>query len=169
MDEKARATIVGAAYEKVDEMAADPNMRRFAPPPEESEARRLVALDMRVRGNTLQQIADRLNVSVAAVSNMISKQIKAAKIESAEEIIQIELARLDHDFNALTAKAILGDVGAIQTRLKIMERRARLLGLDQPLKVDIREELLEEAKKMGLDEDAAIAAVEEILRVGATG
>ena len=59
-----------------------------------------------------------------------------------------------------------GDTKAIDTSLRIIVRRANLLGLDTPKKVevDIRSQLIEDARGMGMTEAEAIATVEEFLR-----
>ena len=59
-----------------------------------------------------------------------------AHLDAVDYELQVQEAdRLDRlQFN-LWNRAVGGDVTAIQTVLKIMERRARLLGLDQPQKV----------------------------------
>jgi hypothetical protein len=49
-----------------------------------------------------------------------------------------------------------------------MERRAKLLGLDAPMEVNIRELLEEEAHSAGLRDAEAASAVREAMRI-ATG
>ena len=50
-----------------------------------------------------------------------------------EELREIELDRLDRLQRGVWAAAASGDVQAINTVLRIMDRRARYLGLDAPL------------------------------------
>ncbi len=47
-----------------------------------------------------------------------------------------------------------------------MDRRAKYLGLDTPTKIDIRERIIEEAHRLGLDEAEMLQAAEEILNEG---
>ncbi len=63
-------------------------------------------------------------------------QTAAECTEAAHEIIQIESARLDKMLCILQFKIEEGNIGAIETALKIQERRARLHGLDKPEKVE---------------------------------
>jgi len=52
--------------------------------------------------------------------------------ENAEQIIELEKQRLDAMLTTLWPKVAQGHQGAIDRVLRIMERRARLLGLDAP-------------------------------------
>lgn len=52
--------------------------------------------------------------------------------EDGEELRELELMRLDRLFLAMYGQAIEGNQGAVDRCLRIMERRARLLGLDKP-------------------------------------
>jgi len=47
----------------------------------------------------------------------------------------LELLRLDELLNALWDTAIAGDLKAVDRVLKVMERRAKLLGLDAPFEI----------------------------------
>ena len=78
----------------------------------------------------------------------------------------MELARLDAMLSALDDKIEAGDTKAIGTALRIMDRRAKYLGLDGPIKIDMRQRIIDEAHRLGLDEAEMLAAAEEILREG---
>ena len=56
--------------------------------------------------------------------------------ESADELRTLEACRLNELLNALWVRAIGGDEKAIDRVLRIMERRARLLGLDAPTRTE---------------------------------
>ena len=64
-------------------------------------------------------------------------RIQSANAETAAEIRDIEMARLDRMQTALWSKVLQGHEGAIDRVLRIMQRRADLLGLDAPKKQDI--------------------------------
>ena len=57
--------------------------------------------------------------------------------ESAESIIEIEKERLDTMTAALWGNVLSGHLGAIDRVLRIMDRRAKLLGLDSPERHDL--------------------------------
>jgi hypothetical protein len=71
--------------------------------------------------------------------------VNAGCREQAQELRALEALRLDQMQAALWQQATDGDVRAIDRILRIMERRARLLGLDEPerretkLEIDPRE------------------------------
>ena len=94
------------------------------------------ALQMVKAGYTLVEIAKKLGY---AGKQGASELIKAALAQlvrvPAEEVRQLQLARLDLWLTKLEKKINKGDIKAIQTALRIEERRARLLGLDAPVKV----------------------------------
>jgi len=84
--------------------------------------------------------------------------------EPAEAVRDLELQRLDHLQEAAWSKATDGDLRAIDTCLRVMERRSRMLGLDSPARksIDIQfssEELESEVQNLvKLLEDASSVA-----------
>lgn len=100
--------------------------------------RRRQALDLRRTGASFRQIAEAIGCSVSIAHRYVATEIDKLNRESredAESIRTLELERLDRMtfalWNAATAR---GNLGAIDRMLKVMERRARLLGLDAPAK-----------------------------------
>lgn len=113
--------------------------------------------DLRARGYSVLQIADHTGHSPAVVRASLTRVAEEYKVESAAEIIKMELDRLDimlvHAMEALEGEYVawsngrmmrddndqpVPDVGpvmkAIDTILKIMDRRSKYLGLDAPTK-----------------------------------
>ena len=121
----------------------------------EIDARRRKALEMALAGASYEQIARECgwkNRSSAC------RAVEAAMQEwapiSAEDVRTLrdrELARLDRLQNAHWMNALRGDSRATELCLRISDRRARLLGLDAPVKVDA-------VVKSGLD-----AEIDELL------
>ena len=104
-------------------------------------ARREKTLELRASGLSIRAIADKLGVSKSQVQRDIEKELQAAaegRKKIAGLIIDLELAKLD----ALEKKAwehiTDGELSAIDRVLRSMERRAKLLGLDPPAKVDVQ-------------------------------
>jgi hypothetical protein len=54
-----------------------------------------------------------------------------------QELRALELARLDRLQAATWTSALAGDVKAVETSLRIIDRRCRLLGLDAPTKHEV--------------------------------
>jgi hypothetical protein len=90
----------------------------------------LQALGLRASGATYRQIADALGLANAMTAwRLVQEESASAIRESAREILDLELTRLDRLQMAVWADAINGDHQAIDRVLKIMEQRAKLLGL----------------------------------------
>lgn len=99
--------------------------------------KRRQAVELRLAGATYQQIADRLAfANHSGARKAVQAGLKEAIREPAEEVLDRELARLDSMLLGLWDKARRGDVFAVDRVLKIMDRRARYLGLDQ-VKVEV--------------------------------
>ena len=64
----------------------------------------------------------------------MASALKATLREPADEVRDLEVARLDAMLLPLWRRVQQGDERAVDRALKIMERRARLLGLDAPSK-----------------------------------
>ncbi|WP_431928559.1 hypothetical protein [Nonomuraea jabiensis] len=109
-------------------MAEDPQVKL------ERHERRYQALQMRIAGVSNAVIAQRLGYSSP---QLVSKDVtnalkKAAKQESmaAEELLHLEINRLDRMMASVWPKVIKGEVNAVEAALKIVNKRASLLGLD---------------------------------------
>lgn len=96
------------------------------------------ALELRKAGMTLAKIAEKCGYSNAQrAQEAIVRKIKEIPRQNAEDMRTIETERLDRMQFALWKDATSGDNDAIQTILKLMARRAKLLGIDAPLAVDL--------------------------------
>src|SRR3990167_920992 len=91
------------------------------------------ALELRKAGASFESIAKQLGYAdhkgaYKAIISAIHKTLKAP----ADEVQELELLRLDAMFLGLWRQAVAGDNFSIDRALKIMERRASLMGLDAP-------------------------------------
>ncbi|MEV1167355.1 hypothetical protein [Nonomuraea sp. NPDC049784] len=109
-------------------MAEDPQVKLAR------HERRYQALQMRIAGVSNAVIAQRLGYSSP---QLVSKDVtnalkKAAKQEAmaAEELLHLEINRLDRMMASVWPKVIKGEVNAVEAALKIVNKRASLLGLD---------------------------------------
>ncbi len=106
----------------------------------QAAARRLQALELRKGGATYRQIGERLNVSEAQafrdVDHALGMLAKLTEGE-AEKVRALEVARLDSVLLPMLQQAKRGSQGAVDRVLRIMERRAKLLGLDMPIRAEI--------------------------------
>lgn len=106
--------------------------------------RQLLALDLRKQGYSYRQIAKRLEISLGLAYKYIQDELDALaqmKSESADGIRQLELERIDMLMKGLAPMAQVGHIGAVNAYLNCMERRAKLLGLDAPVKQENQDKL----------------------------
>ena len=97
--------------------------------------RAVKALELRKAGISYEIIAQRLGYSNrTAAYRAVSRLIESTEKEAVTDLREMELRRLDDLFRALYMKAIGGDLGAVDRCLKIMERRAKIAGIDAPEK-----------------------------------
>lgn len=103
------------------------------PPSAEAIARERDALELKRAGVTYDVIADRLGfANRGSAYKAVQRALRRTLQEPADELRSIEADRLDRMQFAVWAKAMGGDLGAIDRVLRIMDRRAALLGLDVP-------------------------------------
>lgn len=123
------------------------------------------ALRLRKRGLTYEQIADQLGYAgPSGAYRAIHQALHKTLQEPADDVRALEVTRLDALLDALWDAALSGKWLAVDRVLKIMERRAALLGLDAPQKVDITHRVRELAEAQGLDPDEAVRSAEAILK-----
>jgi hypothetical protein len=92
--------------------------------------RRADALTLRADGHTFDSIGDELGITRQAAQQLVTRAISDLPKESIAEVRALESLRLDALQAAIWADALAGDVRAVDRVLRIMERRARMLGLD---------------------------------------
>lgn len=96
--------------------------------------RRAKAVQMRIAGISPTIIAENLGYSssAAVIKDITRSMQKAAKAEqmASEQLLQIEIDRLDRLMASIWGKALSGDVKAVDQAEKLIARRCSLLGLD---------------------------------------
>lgn len=97
------------------------------------------ALELRRMGYGYVQIAHQLGVSKSQAHRYVAAGLSeaAAKVAaSADELRTEDIDRLDALLGALWIKAKRGEVAAVDRVLKILERRAKLLGIEAPVRIE---------------------------------
>ena len=97
----------------------------------ERATRRAEAFALRRNGVSTATIAQHMGVHPRTVSTWIREAVQAIPAEDADAIRALELERLDAILAPQMRLALAGDGYAVDRVLRIMERRARYLGLDQ--------------------------------------
>ena len=128
------------------------------------------ALELRKQGYSYPEIAAKMHYSLAGAYKAVMTALKEITREPAEELLRMEVARLDQMLKAMAPMAKYGNIDAINMSLKVAERRAKLLGLDAPIKreetitVTINDLAKKAAEDAGLDPNAVIAQAEALLK-----
>ena len=96
------------------------------------------ALQSRISGASFADIGDELGISPQGAYKAYKRamaRLNTQTDESADELRRLECERLDQMFHGLWDDAKSGNDGKIDRALHIMERRAKMLGLDAPTKI----------------------------------
>lgn len=103
--------------------------------------RRAQAITLRIAGMDWQSIADRLGYnSRGAACQDVARALEANLAEqsqAADTLREVESLRLDRLQAAAWPSAVKGDLKAIETVLKVIDRRVKLQGLDMPLRAEL--------------------------------
>jgi hypothetical protein len=102
----------------------------------ESAERTGIALELRKSGATFKMIGDHFGVTAQSAHATVMRRLRATLAEPAAELRALELERLDHLLTAIWTAATSGDLQAQAGVLRIMDRRAKLLGLDAPQRIE---------------------------------
>jgi hypothetical protein len=125
--------------------------------------RRRRALELRRAGATYEQIAAALGYfDSSGARKAVKKGLRQTLAEPAAELRQLELLRLDRLHETLWPRAVAGQVRAIDRVLRIMARRAALLGLDAPLRVDLHALVADARRRLGLTDEEARALFDQM-------
>jgi hypothetical protein len=104
-----------------------------------SLARAAHAMNMRASGFTYDEIAEAIQTSEERARDIVRDSMRRAIAEPADEIRHQEHFRLEKLMAVVWPRAMRGDGFAVDRALRIMERKAKLLGLDAPAELDIRQ------------------------------
>lgn len=114
-------------------MGARPTSQKTGADAVGAAMRREEAVRLRTLGHTYEQIGERLGVTRQAAHGYVRDSLAALRAqtaESAEDVRDQELARLDAMLVPMLEAAAAGQQTAVDRVLRIQERRAKLLGLD---------------------------------------
>ncbi|GAA3230779.1 hypothetical protein GCM10017691_24050 [Pseudonocardia petroleophila] len=134
---------------------------------------RAAVYEHRVRGLSYRAISAATNIPLSTVVSWCKKLTAARVQESQEELLAYELERLDLWQSRLEAQAEEGKQVARNTEvlLRLSERRAKLLGMDQPERIEATvHEITQEdlaIAELVRDAQAAAALEEQRIRDGA--
>lgn len=104
----------------------------------EAQERRAKAVQLRRMGWSYGRIANQLGITKSSAHKAVTKamtEVQQLLDTDAETARAMELERLDELQSYLWLPASKANAQAVEKILKIMERRAKLMGLDAPSKV----------------------------------
>ena len=90
---------------------------------------------------TTDQIAKQVGLSIATVNaiiNRVMKRRRAERDELGDFALEQMLDQIDMLMRGHLIKGAKGDARSADTVIKLMDRKARLLGLDQPTQAEVR-------------------------------
>lgn len=133
--------------------------------------RQAQALEYRKMGWTHAHIAKHLGyASQSGAQKAVETALRRTIQEPADALRTLELERLDVLMSGVWPRASIGDPRSIVAALNIMRRRAALLGLDAPKKIEhsgeinVRQIAAEIAAEFGRPVDEVVAEAEAIVR-----
>lgn len=97
------------------------------------------ALALRRSGMAYSAIAVKLGLSKSRAHALVQLGLEDAReqiVTQADELRTEEISRLDGMLRKVYTKAAAGDLQAVDRVLKIGERRAKLLGLEAPVRIE---------------------------------
>jgi DNA-binding CsgD family transcriptional regulator len=116
------------------------------------------ALQLRAAGATYALIANRLGIGETMARRVVQRALARVVREPAHQLITLELERLDLLWRSMFARALGGSARHAEVCLRVLERRARLLGLDAPTRSEVHVMSAEEM-------DALDREIEGLLRI----
>jgi hypothetical protein len=141
-------------------------LKHLAPPPAEGTQKRR-AVDLRAAGTPYPDIADKLGVDPTTAFHYVSEGLErflGEEIRCSDTARKLHVERLRALLQAAWPKAMAGDANATASCLRIMEREAKLLGLDAPHKVDISHRLRLMAEAESLDYEELLAEAQAVIK-----
>lgn len=107
-------------------------------------ARRTEAVSLRLAGLTYEQIGERLKIGAVQARRLVQSTLNNAENNVAQDMRDLENARLDRAQAVIWSKVLQGDIKSIDVFLRISNARRKLNGLDAPAKVDVSMTIREE-------------------------
>ena len=118
-------------------------------------------VELRTEGFVWREIAQRVNMSTAGVAKAYDRALTRIIAPSIERHRTTELDRLDILQRVYWQPAINGNLRAADFVLRVIEKRAKLLGLDAPIKIQT-----EVVTYDGTDLDAEVERFARLIEAG---
>jgi hypothetical protein len=104
-------------------------------------ARRIDAVQLRLAGLTYEQIAAQAGYhDKSAARHAVLRALDRVEHAAVDDLRVLENARLDRAQAAIWPAVLRGELAAVNSFLRLSERRARLNGLDAPVRVSVADD-----------------------------
>lgn len=123
--------------------------------------RQKAALALALKGLTRREIGEQLGVSHSTIVQDIKAALRDIPKEEADTLRAKESARLDKLQAAVWDRALDGYLYAVDRAVKIIDRRAKLLGLDAPQQVEV--------SSGDVDLDGTVEKLLQVAKIAAAG
>lgn len=117
-------------------------------------------LQMRLAGSSIGEISREFSLTTEETSRIFKESVENFSSGREEEVISLELDRLNSLQKAVYSNAMEGDYKAIDTVLSIMDKRLKLIGLNYSIDKSERELQLKEQQALLAANPAAHAPME---------
>jgi hypothetical protein len=121
-------------------------------------------IELRHEGYVWREIAVMVDMSIAGVVKAYKRALTRHPIAAIDEHRELELDRLDNLQRTYWQPAVAGNLRAADFVLRVIDKRAKLLGLDAPLKVQA-----EVVTYDGSDLDREVERVARIIEASTVG
>lgn len=111
------------------------------PPLDETMRREQQAVALRAAGATYLEVGRALGMDRSNAHKMVLRALARDHSDAVDDLRRTESERLDRMQRAVWVEATQGNLPAVDRVLRIMERRARLFGLDAPQRHVVTSEL----------------------------
>lgn len=126
------------------------------------KARNVEIMTLRLAGMSNDKIGERFGLSAQRVAALISTMLAKAHHANADQMRELENARLDRVQAAIWPRVLQGDLKAITTYLRLSQQRAALNGLNAPTRVELAVSVREELEQSFNDLEALVLEVEQL-------
>ncbi len=101
----------------------------------ERELRRQQAMSLRVGGATFEQIGQALKITKASAYKLVMRTLEDTRVKTAQDAAALKdlaNARIEDAIFRISRQVQAGNLGAVDRLIRLLDRQARLNGLDAP-------------------------------------
>lgn len=114
---------------------------------DQNKVRRVRALSLRMSGLSYEDIGKHLDITAGSARNLVNNTLQEAQTREVLEMRELENARLDRAQAAIWKRVLEGDDKAVGTYLRISQHRARINGMNAPVRLDVNMSVKHEMKQ----------------------